>query len=84
MHKAIDLYKEEKDLDDPGMQNEVNDLLMAAVEAARDYVQGLAEKNSTIRWDVPDLDKENIRSTKAARSAHNHVLLSSLSEPPAQ
>ena len=39
------------------MQKEESDLLMAAVEATRDYVQSLTEINRTIRWDLLDFTR---------------------------
>ena len=52
---AIDVYEKGKDLNERGMQKEENDLLIAAVEAAREYAQRLADINRTILLDVPEI-----------------------------
>ena len=40
-----------------GMHREEHDMLIAAVEAAREYAQGVAEINRTILWDVLDFTR---------------------------
>ena len=49
MHRAMELQTRGRDLNGSGMQNEENDPVMAAVEAAREYAhQRLTEINRAI------------------------------------
>ena len=57
VHKAIDLFKRGKDLNDTSMQKGENAWLIAAAEAARAYAQSLADRNRTILKHVLDFTR---------------------------
>ena len=61
-----------------------SDLFVKALEAAREYAQSLTDINTSILWEVLGFYKKNLRSPKTDRSAHNLVMLRSLSMLSAQ
>ena len=58
MHTAIELCKRGQDLNELGMQKEEYDVLIAAVEAAREYAQRQTASNTTILWDTLEFTRK--------------------------
>ena len=63
LHRAIVLYKREKDLNED-RQKEENDKLIAAVKAARENAQSLTETNRSVLWDVLDFTRRTYGHSK--------------------
>ena len=74
-HRATDLCERGEDLNEPGMQNEENDLLVAAVGATREYAHKSGRNDQNHVVGRAGLHMQQLSASKADRSTHNHPRL---------